>query len=375
MPSWGLVALVAVIAALAALIGPRLGISAAIIEIVAGILAANYLGVTTAGQAWLPFLASIGSVVLVFLAGASIDPGSFRARWRAAVAIGIASFAAPLLVVGLLARYVLFWDPTASLLAGVALSSTAAAIVYVVLAESGSIDTSTGQLLLCACFVTDLGTILALTFLFERPNVYALALGGTFVVLAFVLPRFLQWAGAWFRSVPSLPDMRVLLAALFLLAALAQFASVEVVLPAYLLGFVLSGSLRTGDETTYRIRTLAFAFLTPFFFVDAGLSVSLAALAGGAVAAIVLYAAQVGAKLGALLPLSRRLVGTDYEYVALLMSTGLVFGIVAGLYGLSTSILTSGQFSILIAVVVLSAVIPTVVAQTLVRPEPTAVAV
>src|SRR5580700_3990064 len=109
MPSWSLVALVGVIAAVAALLGPRLGVSAALIEIVAGILAANYLGVTTVGQSWLPFLAGIGSVVLIFLAGTSIDPGALRARWRAALLLGIVSFAGPLLVVGLLTRFLLLW--------------------------------------------------------------------------------------------------------------------------------------------------------------------------------------------------------------------------------------------------------------------------
>jgi Kef-type K+ transport system membrane component KefB len=375
MPSWSLVALVGVIAAVAALLGPRLGISAALIEIVAGILAANYLGVTTVGQSWLPFLASIGSVVLIFLAGTSIDPGALRARWRAALMLGAVSFAGPLLVVGLLTRFLLLWSPTAALLAGVALSSTSAAIVYVVLAEAGSLGTSTGQLLLSAALVTDLGTILALTFLFERPNVYVLLLCLAFVAMAFVLPRFLRWAAVHWRTAPAEPEVRVLLGSLFVLAAIAQFAGTETVLPAYLLGLAVSGSVRTGGELSTRFRTVAFAFLTPFFFVNAGLSVSLAALVGGAAAAIVLYAAQVGAKLGALLPLAHRLVGIDYEYVALMLSTGLVFGIVADLYGLGVGIFSGDQFSVLVAVIVLSAVIPTAVAQTLARPEPTAVAV
>lgn len=375
MSSWGLVALIAAIAAVTALLGPRLGVSAALLEIVAGILAANWFGVTATGNAWLPFLASIGSVVLIFLAGASIDPAVLRARWRAATTLGIVSFASPLVVVSLMARFVLLWSPTASLLAGVALSSTAAAIVYVVLAESDLLSSSSGQLLLGACFVTNLGTILGLTFVFERPNVYAVLLAIAFVGVAFFLPRFIRWASARWRGETTEPDVRVLLACLFVLAALAQLSGTEAILPAYLLGVVVSGSFRTGGEIPTRLRTVAFAFLTPFFFVDAGLSVSLAALAGGAAAAIALYSSQVLSKLGVLLPVAHRLVGIDYEYVALLLSTGLVFGIVSGLYGLSVGIFSRAQFSILVAVIVLSAVVPTVAAQTLARPEPTAISV
>ncbi len=373
MSSWGLVALVAVIAAVAALLGPRLGVSAALIEIVAGILAANYLGVTTNGQDWLPFLASIGGVVLIFLAGASIDPRSLRARWQAALALGAVSFVAPLIVVGLMARYVLVWSPTASLLAGVALSSTAASIVYVVLAESDLLGTSAGQLLLGASLITDLATILALTFVFERPNLFVLALAGAFLAMALLAPRLLRWAGARWRGEAAEPDTRWVLASVFVLAALAQLSGTEPILPAYLLGLAVAGSFPTGGGGPDRLRIVAFAFLTPFFFVNAGLSVSLGALAGGAAAAVALYAAQVLSKLGALLPLARRIVGMDYEYVALLMSTGLVFGIVGGLYGLGAGIFSPSQFSILVAVIVLSAVIPTLAAQTLARPEPTAV--
>lgn len=373
--AWGLLAYVAGVAALSGILAPRLGTSAALIEILAGVIGANYLGLAGSGSSWLPLLAGLGSIVLIFLAGSAIEPAAFRSGWRSAVLLGSVSFAVPLVVVGVLARFLLGWDPTAALLAGVALSSTAAAVVYVVLAESGLVRTPTGQLLLSACFVTDLGTVLALSFLFERPNLWLLVVLGAVAGATVVVPPIVRWVSYRLRDAATEPDVRVLLFALVLLGALSQLAGTEMILPAYLLGFGVAWTFPGRSESMARLRVVAMALLTPFFFLSAGLSVSLVALAAGAGATIVLYAGQILSKLGPLLPLSRRIIGSDWEYVAVLMSTGLVFGIVAAVFGLGQGILDSGQFSVLVGVIVLSAVIPTVVAQTWLRPEPGALQV
>jgi hypothetical protein len=51
------------------------------------------------------------------------------------------------------------------------------------------------------------------------------------------------------------------------------------------------------------------------------------------------------------------------------MSTGLTFGTISSLYGLNAHIIDRTQFSLLIAVVVLSAIVPTAVAQRFFQPR------
>jgi len=49
-------------------------------------------------------------------------------------------------------------------------------------------------------------------------------------------------------------------------------------------------------------------------------------------------------------------------YYTLMMSTGLTFGTISALYGLSHNIVSQNQYSFLVAVVIASAVIPTLIA-------------
>lgn len=197
MVEWSLLTVVVGLAVLASLVSIRLGISVAILEILAGILAGNYLGVSATGETWLPFLAGIGSVVLTFLAGAEIDPVAMRKTWKASATIGILSFLAPFLAAWGFTRVVLGWTEAASLLAGVALSTTSVAVVYVVLVETGGSRTPTGKLILSACFITDLGTALALSLLFVRPNEYI------FLLLAAVVAATLRFPGSSTGSLPA----------------------------------------------------------------------------------------------------------------------------------------------------------------------------
>ena len=357
------------LAGVASLVSVRIGVSVAILEIVAGILAGNFFGISTAGQDWLPFVAGIGSVVLAFLAGAEIDPVAMRKTWKASVSIGLLSFLAPFLAAWVFVYVVLGWSWEASLLAGVALSTTSVAIVYVVLVETGSSRTPTGKLILSACFITDLGTAIALSLLFVRPNEYILLLIAAIIAATLVFPRLFEWMFANLKGRAGEPEIKLLLFGVVLLGAFAQLAAFQPVLPAYILGLALASVLGRNREVLLKLRTLTLAILTPFFFINAGLNVSVATLVAGAGLIVVLFGVKVGAKLVGVLPTVCKLVGQDSAYIALLMRTGLTFGTIASTYGLTAGIIDKLQFSILLTVVIATAIVPTIIAQTWFRPE------
>jgi Kef-type K+ transport system membrane component KefB len=369
MVEWALLTVVLGLAVLASLVSVRLGVSVAILEIVAGILAGNFFGVSSAGQEWLPFVAGIGSVVLTFLAGAEIDPVAMRKTWKASATIGVVSFLAPFLAAWGFVNLVLGWSWDASLLAGVALSTTSVAIVYVVLIETGTSRTPTGKLILSACFITDLGTALALSLLFVRPNDYIFLLIAAIAGATLVFPRLFDWLFARLKGRAGEPEVKLLLFGVVLLGAFAQLSGTQAVLPAYILGLALASVLGRNRDVLLKLRTITLAVLTPFFFINAGLNVSVAALVAGAALIVVLFGVKVGAKLLGILPVVRRLVGHDSAYIALLMSTGLTFGTIASTYGLAAGIIDKFQFSILLTVVIATAIVPTVIAQTWFRPD------
>ncbi|MEN3310976.1 MAG: hypothetical protein V7645_305 [Actinomycetota bacterium] len=102
---------------------------------------------------------------------------------------------------------------------------------------------------------------------------------------------------------------------------------------------------------------------TSLFFVKGGMNVSLGAVATNLGLLAVLLVAKMLPKIAFIYPLARRADRRHGSLTTLLMSTGLTFGTISSLYGLNAGIIDKNQFSLLVSVVVLSAVVPTAVAE------------
>jgi Kef-type K+ transport system membrane component KefB len=374
---WALAALWLGLALVASLFSIWLRISTALAEIVVGTIAQFIIG-TTIGSAvlgtdepWIKFLAGIAAIVLTFLAGAELDPMVFKLKWREAATIGFASFLLPFLGCAAGAYYVLGWEVMPSWLAGVAMSTTSVAVVYAVMLEFGFNTTEYGKTLLAACFVTDLGTVVALGLIFAPFTMKTLIFIGAgvvvFVILPWITPRFFRRYG----SRPSELEAKYLLLCLLGMGALATWADSEAVLPAYLIGMVLAGTVGKDHALIRRLRTLTFGLLTPFYFIRAGSFVSIPQLVAAPVAFIFLLVVKVTMKIVGVYPVTKLYKSPHKEamYTTLLMSTGLTFGTISALFGLSRGIIDQGQYSALVAAVIASAVIPTVIANALYLPH------
>ena len=327
----------------------------------------NALDVTT--PEWLAFVGSFAGIVLTFLAGAEVDVPQFRREWRASIAIGLVSFFAPFAFVTMLAYQGLGWNLKQAEIAGIALSTTSLAVVYAVLVETGLNQTVIGKRLMSATFVTDFGTAAALSVLFVKPTVWIVPFVAVAAALLVGLPRMSPWFFGRYGDRVIEPEIKLVFACLFLLMWLGDRANSHAVLPAFVLGLLMSSHYAQHRKEQERLRVVAFAFLTPFFFVKGGLSVSLGALWANLGILALLFAGKMGPKLVAVYPLARRYTAPHAAFTTLLMSTGLTFGTISSLYGLNAGIIDETQFSLLIAVVVLSAIVPTVVAQRFFEPH------
>jgi len=368
--TWALAALWIGLALFAALASIWLRVATALSEIVVGTLAQFAIGglfgaaVLAADQPWIKFLAGAAAIVLTFLAGAELDPQVFRRKWKEATAVGLISFFAPFLACAAAARWLLGWDAMASWLAGVAMSTTSVAVVYAVMIEFGFNTTEYGKTVLAACFVTDLGTVVALGLIFApftlRTVLFVLAMVAVGVALPWITPRFFRRYGGRASEI----EAKFLLLALFGLGALAGWADSEAVLPAYVLGMALAGSVGRDHVLVRRLRTLCFGLLTPFYFIRAGLFISLPALAAAPGAFLVMLVTKVTAKIAGVYPVTQAFNAPRKEgmYTTLLMSTGLTFGTISSLFGLAHGVVNQAQYSILVAAVIASAVVPTLVA-------------
>ncbi|MGI8433562.1 MAG: cation:proton antiporter [Nocardioidaceae bacterium] len=360
-------------ALVASLISIRVGISVALIEIVVGAVVGNLPGHTDFVQQteFTNFLATLGSAVLTFLAGAEIDPDSLRRHWRASMSIGVLSFAFPFAGALVVSRLVLGWSWHASEISGVALSTTSVAVVYAVMVESGLNRVDIGKLILAACFVTDLGTVLALGGLFADFNWILVVFILVTAMAMWFMPALTRLVLRTVGGRVSEPEIKFLFLVLFALGGLAGSAKSEAVLPAYLIGLVVAGVFMRDRVIVDRLRTIAFALLTPFFFLRAGLLISFPALTAGIGIIAVLFAVKMVTKVAAVWP-TAALFGLDVRdrtYTTLLMATGLTFGSIAALYGLTNGLISQAQYSQLVTVVILSAFVPTLIAQQLFQPD------
>jgi Kef-type K+ transport system membrane component KefB len=363
-----LAAILAVAVVVASMISVEVGISVALLELGLGVLAGNLLNLD-ANADWLVFIASFASIVLTFLAGAEVDPDDFRERLGASLAIGLVSFVGPFVVASLIALGPLGWSLKASLIAGTALSTTSLAVVYAVLVETGLNETRVGKLLMSACFVTDLGTALALSAIFIRPNAWFPVFLAVSVGLIVLLPKVAPWFFRRYGDRVIEPEIKLVFACLLGLMVVADAAKGHAVLPAFVLGLVMARHYQLHRKEQERLRVVAFAFLTPFFFLRGGMNVSLGAVFANLGVLGVLFGAKMVPKIALVLPLARRHVPEHATFTTLLMSTGLTFGTISSLYGLNAGIIDRTQFSLLVTVVVLSAIVPTAIAQRRFSPD------
>jgi len=352
----------------ASLVSVRLALSVALAEILFGVLGGNVLHIQP--NEWINFLAGLGGVLLTFLAGAEIEPEAMRQHWKAALAIGFVSFLVPFLGAMAYVYYVAGWEPNAAKIAGVALSTTSVAVVYAVMIETGMNRTSLGKLILAACFVTDLGTVVALGLLFAEANIWLLVFVIVLAVTLAIAPGLTRWFFRMVSAHTSEPQIKFILLLLLMLGSLAVKAKSEAVLGAYLLGLVLAGTMAKNRDFMHRIRTMTFTLLTPFYFLKAGSYISLPALWGAAGLISILLVVKIAAKVVGCYPLCRayRMPHREATYATLLMSTGLTFGTISALFGLTHGYITQLQYTVLVTVVIGSALVPTIIAQTFFKP-------
>jgi Kef-type K+ transport system membrane component KefB len=357
--------IVGLIVLLASLISLRVGLSVAIIEILIGAVAGN-LGIKP--EEWMTYLANFGGIILTFLAGAEIDTKLLKGKFKESFLLGFFSFLVPFIGVFFYTYYVASWKLQAALIAGVALSTTSLAVVYSVLVESGLSKSDIGKLLMAATFITDMGTALAMSILFTKPTLYTLV----FIIISIAIIALAKNFSHLVFDNPKLknkviePEIKYIFLLLLIFIYFAKLGDGHAVLPAFLLGLYMSRYFKEQSETKLvknRLRTVSYAIITPIFFIVGGLRVSFPLIASVFSLFLILFFLKILAKFIGVYFLAKKYLPQGSMYTTLLMSTGLTFGTIASVFGYNSGYIDQVQYSLLIGVVIASAVIPTFIAQ------------
>jgi len=304
-------------------------------------------------------------VILTFLAGAELESEVIKAYWKESLVLGFIGFLVPFLGAWLVTQFLLGWGLRQAQLAGIALSTTSVAVVYAVMIESGLNERPLGKLILAACFVNDLGTVIALGLLFAEIGFYFWLFAIVTAAIIFILPPITKRYFALVNNHPSESEVKFIFVILCALAFLAVKGGSEAVLPAYLVGAVLANLFLKNRELVKRLRASTIALLTPFYFLKAGSLVDLNAVLGSLGVLVVLFLAKTVSKFLGLYPAGMLFKFTPRinMYNTLLMSTGLTFGTISALYGLRNGIIDKTHYSLLVVTIILTAIIPTLIAQ------------
>ena len=366
---WLIAALWIGLALAASMLSVWLTISVALTEIVVGAIAGNVIHLQLTD--WINWLAGFGAILLTFLAGVEIDYAVIKRNFWSTMCVGLMGFFAPYLGILFFAHFVYGWSWPQAQIAGISLSTTSVAVVYAVMIETGFNKTEIGKIILGACFVNDLGTVLALGLVFANYNWWLLLFAAVTIIVLIILPRLVPWFFEMIGTRVSEPEIKLVFLFLLGVGGLATIAKSEAVLPAYLIGMVLAPTFVKHHVLAHRMRAIAFAVMTPFYFLKAGSLVD--------ARTVVTAAGLIGAFLGmkmltkfvGILPLTKafRFDPREGMYTTLLMCTGLTFGSISALFGLTNRIIDQDQYTVLVTAVILSAVVPTLIAERWFQPE------
>ncbi|MCS7243898.1 MAG: cation:proton antiporter, partial [Candidatus Calescibacterium sp.] len=320
---------------------------------------------------WLKVLSSLGAIFLTFLAGTEVNIDVIKNKSKEVLSVGLLGFLAPFIGCFLVALLILKWNIKASLITGIALSTTSVAVVYTVMYNYNLNQSDFGKGILASCFINDLATVLALSLIFSPFNYKTLIFLFLCIISFIIIPKVSKFLINKYSNKGSAFRVKWIKFILIILGAVALWSGNEPILPAYIMGMILSDTVTKDENFMKRLRSITIGILTPFYFIKAGFLLSIKVILSFPSLVIILLFSKVLSKIIGLYPIVKIFIKDKNKswYYTMMMSTGLTFGTISALYGLTHNIINLNQYSLIVVSVILSAIIPTLIANSVFLPK------
>ncbi|HUV98148.1 MAG TPA: cation:proton antiporter [Candidatus Paceibacterota bacterium] len=338
----------------------RVGLPSVIGQIIAGILfGVPMLEAQLFGDAStliiVDFLATLGILLLLFLAGLEIDIEKVKETSRDSILVSFSSALLPFVLgFGIITIFFPEYGVLTAMIFGGALMVTSEATKVRVLMDLNSLNTRLGAVMVAAGAIDDVFEVLFLSI------VIVMAKGGSYVDLARIPLEILVFVVIAFLSFKVISKVlhyvdrnsgdetelfSIAMIFILVLAALSESLNVGYLIGAIIGGFLLQVSMkgisrRHKSELITEIKLVALGFIVPFFFVSVGLNLDASTVFSNIpLVAITVLVAFLGKIAGTLIvkPLSS-LSWTQLYYVGWAMNSRgaaeLVIALVAVQYGL-----------------------------------------
>jgi Kef-type K+ transport system membrane component KefB len=346
----------------------RVGQPAVLGELIGGIVVGvSGLHMVDPHDTTIHLLSELGVIILLFLIGLETDLGKLLSVGGSAMVVAVVGVALPFAggaAVGLLLGY----SQIISIFLGAALTATSVGITARVLSDLGHLQDDESQVILGAAVVDDIIGLVLLTLVGTLAGGGELTVAGIgrvalvafgFVILALVIGSLL--APSIIRLVQRINMARGLFFAAmmfaFFLAYLAQQVGSAIIIGAFAAGLVLARTDKA-DVIQREVHDIG-QFFVPIFFVAVGAAVDLRALnpfraetRAFLLIALVLTAVGVIGKLLAGYSVPRR--GLRRSVIGVGMIPRGEVGLIFAQIGLSAKLLSSGLYSALATMVMLT---------------------
>lgn len=364
-------------AVISAVIAYHLRISIAVVEMIVAACIANLsiyftgLNIFEPSSEWVKILASFASVLLTFLAGSEIDSKVIKEKYIESFLVGFTGFLSSFLVAFLISKYIMGFDLKASILSGIIITTTSIAVLYSVMIETGLNSTKYGKAIIASSFVNDMIAVFLLAVIFS-PLTYRSFIFIFLTALAFYLfPKATDYLTSIYGNRTAAIRVKFVMFMVLFLGFLSLRAGSEAVVPAYIAGMALSEFSTRNKSWIMRMRTLTIGFLTPFYFLRTGSLISFKSVYVYAGFIALLVVSKILFKVPALysvISIFRKDKKEKFFY-SFIMTAGLTFGTIFSVFGYEKGIIDSNQYSILTTSVILTAIIPTVIATAFFKPK------
>ncbi len=233
-------------------------------------------------------LGDAGLTFLFFLVGMEIDLGRFRGP---PLTLALRGWVCSLAISSVIAAFL--WMISfihAPVMVGIALTTTATAMLVPILRDGNELDTEFGRYLLAAATIGELGPIIMIALVLTRKYSYsqqtalmlvfvAVAIACSFAAMRVHPPKLLQLFRRTLHNSSQLP-VRICVFAMSFFVMLAGGFGFDATLGAFAAGMVVGLAARgaEGHALREKLDAIGYGYFVPFFFVTSGMKLDLVAL-------------------------------------------------------------------------------------------------
>jgi len=335
---------------IAGYISLRTAISTAILELAFGSIA-RIIGIEPTET--LAFLAEIGAIMLMFIAGTEIEFHVFKKKFKESITIGSAVFFAPLIAVMMFLSGKYGINET-TMLASVALAATSVAVVYTILYDMLILYSPLGQVLLGAAIVCDVLSIIGLSIVLGKFSIFSMLYIVLLALLFYAIPRtgrlIIALKTAWEL------ELKIIILLLILLAIISSVLGVHATLTAFILGILIAETAKTRKSLEMKIRGLGFGFFIPIFFFYSGVLVDLALVLTNLPFFAMLFAVTFLSTFGGAYVASKICCPIKYAHILTVYNIKTSITIIAAYEGLRLGIIDPALYSMITATALAGAI-------------------